>query len=105
MGKNGNKGEIIIYKADDGKAAIDVRLEQETVWLTQAQIAILFDKDARTISEHLANVYSEKELRKGATIRKVRLEGTISGPKNILSLPNASIGSPEFWMPAYNPRA
>ncbi len=73
-----NKGEIVIYKTGSGKTAIDVTLEDQTVWLTQAQMAILFDKDVRTISEHILNVYSERELQKKSTIRNfriVRIEG------------------------------
>ncbi|MDO8505895.1 MAG: RhuM family protein [bacterium] len=62
------KGEIIIYK--DKKAEIEVRLENETVWLTQAQMADLFQKDVRTISEHIRNVYSEGELKEPDTVYK-----------------------------------
>jgi hypothetical protein len=68
-----HKGEVLIYRADDGKTNIDVTLEDETVWLTQVQMARLFGKDARTVSEHIANVYQEKELRRDPTIRKFRL--------------------------------
>lgn len=71
-----NKGEIVIYKAGKGQTAIDVTLEDQTVWLTQAQMAFLFDKDIRTISEHIGNVYSEKELTKKPTIRKFRIVRT-----------------------------
>lgn len=65
------KGEIAIYTAD-GQAQLEVRLEEETVWLTQAQMAELFDKDVRTVSEHIKNVYDEKELEKISTLRKFR---------------------------------
>lgn len=71
------KGEIAIYTAG-GEAQLEVRLQEDTVWLTQAQMAELFDKDVRTISEHIKNVYDEKELERTSTIRKfriVRIEG------------------------------
>ena len=62
------KGEIIIYK--DRKAEIEVRLENETVWLTQAQMAHLFGKNVSSISEHIQNIYTEGELQKEHTIYK-----------------------------------
>ena len=70
---------IIIYQPHADQPAIYVRLEGETVWLSQRQMGELFDVDVRTISEHLSNVFSSGELEKEATIRKfriVRREGT-----------------------------
>jgi len=70
--------EIILYQNPDGNIKLDVRLEEETVWLTQAQMGQLFGKDKRTISEHINNIYSEEELEKSSTVRKfrtVQLEG------------------------------
>lgn len=70
--------KIEIYISDDGEAQLSVALEQDTAWLSQAQMGLLFDKDVRTINEHLSNIYTEGELEIGATIRKfriVRLEG------------------------------
>ena len=70
---------IIIYQPHADQPAIDVRIEGETVWLSQRQMAELFDVDVRTISEHLSNVFSSGELEKEATIRKFRIvrhEGT-----------------------------
>lgn len=54
--------EILIYKNKEGNLAIDERLEEETVWLTQDQMATLFGKDKRTISEHIRNIFKEGEL-------------------------------------------
>jgi len=76
---NESKNSIIIYQPHADQPAIDVRLEGETVWLSQRQMGELFDVDVRTISEHLSNVFSSGELEKEATIRKfriVRREGT-----------------------------
>jgi hypothetical protein len=52
---------------------LGIRIEDENVWLTQKQIAQLFDVDVRTVNEHLVNIFSEKELEEEATIRKFRI--------------------------------
>jgi len=73
------RSEIILYQTEDGRTRVQCRFENETLWLTQALIAVLFEKDVRTINEHLMNIFEEGELRREATIRKfriVRLEGT-----------------------------
>ncbi len=62
--------QIIIYKAEDGQTQIDVKVEAETVWLTQKQMALLFEKNIMTINEHIRNIYSEGEVKKKPTIRK-----------------------------------
>ena len=70
---------IIIYQPNTDQPAIDVRIEGETVWLSQRKMGELFGVNVRTISEHLSNVFSSGELEKEATIRKfriVRREGT-----------------------------
>lgn len=67
-----NSGEILFYQTDDGSTRIDVRLHEETVWLTQMQMAELFQKDKRTISEHVANIYQERELQAESTVRNFR---------------------------------
>jgi hypothetical protein len=73
------KGDILIYSNNDGTVKIDVQLQEETVWLTQVQMATLFGKAKSTISEHTKNVFSEGELDKKATVRNFRTvqqEGT-----------------------------
>jgi hypothetical protein len=67
-----NTGEIILYRNTEGNIKIDVRLEEETVWLTQDQIATLFGKGRSTITEHIGNVYEERELEQNPTCRKFR---------------------------------
>ena len=57
-----NENQIVIYKTNDGQTAIDVRLENDTVWLTQAQMAQLFQKDRTVIGRHIRNVFREGEL-------------------------------------------
>jgi len=68
--------ELLIYQTEDGRTRIQVRLEDETVWLTQKLMAELFQKDVRTISEHIRNIYEEGELPPEATIRKFRIVQT-----------------------------
>lgn len=73
------QSSIILYQTEDGQTRIQCRFENETIWLTQALLAELFQKDVRTINEHLVNIFEEGELSREATIRKfriVRLEGT-----------------------------
>ena len=68
-----------IYTTDDGQTQIEIRLEQETLWLSQAQMATLFDKDSDTIGLHLKNIYKEGELDQTATTEEssvVRQEGS-----------------------------
>lgn len=67
------KGDVLIYQGRGGKSRLEVRLVDKTVWLTQTQMARLFVKDRRTISEHLSTVFKEKELDRISTIRKFRI--------------------------------
>ncbi len=69
-------GQFLVYEAEDGQIKIEVRLEDETVWLTQRLMSELFQKDVRTISEHVTNVYEDGELTPEATIRKFRIVQT-----------------------------
>jgi hypothetical protein len=63
-------GEILIYQNNEGNIKIDVRLEEETVWLTQDQMAVLFGKSKSTINEHIKNIYSEGELEESTSLKK-----------------------------------
>ncbi|MGY4384524.1 hypothetical protein ACVWYN_001550 [Pedobacter sp. UYP24] len=56
------QNQIIIYQTPNGETAIDVKIEKETVWLTQAQIVELFERDQSVISRHIKNIFKEKEL-------------------------------------------
>jgi len=66
-------GEIVLYQTEDGRTRVECRFADETLWLSQALIAELFQKDVRTINEHLQNIYDEGEIDPGATIRKFRI--------------------------------
>ncbi|MFC1612703.1 hypothetical protein ACFL23_00005 [Patescibacteria group bacterium] len=61
--------QIIIYNTKDGKAKLDVRLENETVWLSQKQMAELFDTTKQNISLHLNNIFTERELLKDSVVK------------------------------------
>ena len=54
------ENQIVIYQTDNGQTAIDVRLENEMLWLTRHQIAVLFDRDYKTISKHINNALQEE---------------------------------------------
>ncbi len=64
--------EIILYQTEDGQTKIQTRLENETVWLTQAQITALFGKAKSTISEHIKNIFAEGELEEISVVRNFR---------------------------------
>ena len=91
MGENGNsvndpQGEIVIYQSADGRAKIDVRFVDETVWLTQQQLVSLYQSSKANISEHIKNIYAEGELDEEATVRKfrtVRQEGERQVSRNV----------------------
>lgn len=78
--------QIIIYQAKNGQTRLDVRLEDETVWLTQEQMADLYGKSKSTINEHIKNVYEEKELEKESTMRKFGISEFSTKPTNFYNL-------------------
>lgn len=68
--KNNSDSDIILYQTEDGQTRVDVKVDGDTVWLTQSQMAELFEKSVSTINEHISNVYDEGELEKASTLRK-----------------------------------
>jgi hypothetical protein len=70
--KNDKHSEFIIFKTQDEKISVDVRFEDETVWLTQDQMAMLFDKVKSTISEHIKHIFEEGELDENSVVRNFR---------------------------------
>ena len=77
-GPDPGKGQFLVYEAEDGQVKIDVRLEDETVWLTQKLMADLFQTTKQNISLHIQSVFDEGELAPKATVKKyltVRREG------------------------------
>jgi hypothetical protein len=80
------KGEIALYKAADGGATLEVRLENDTVWLSLNQIADLFSRDKSVVSRHLRNVFNEKELDRKSTVAffaTVQVEGGRRVARNV----------------------
>ena len=65
-------GEIVIYQTENGQTKIDVRFEDETVWLTQAQLVDLYGSSKANVSEHIKHIFEEEELSKDTTVRKFR---------------------------------
>ncbi|WP_057936251.1 RhuM family protein [Algoriphagus resistens] len=76
------ENQIEIYQGSDGQTQIEVKFEQDTVWLNQKQLAELFGKDVRTISEHIKTIYKTQELEKDSTIRNFRIV-QLEGKRNI----------------------
>ena len=80
------KGELIIYQTEDGLTKIDVRMDDDTVWLSLDQMAELFQRDKSTISRHIKNVFQEGELSEDATVANfatVQSEGDRQVSRNI----------------------
>ena len=65
------KGEIVIYQTQDGITKLDVRLDGDTVWLSQEQMAQLFERDKSVITRHISNIYAEGELSRESTSAKI----------------------------------
>jgi hypothetical protein len=65
--------EFLIFTKQAGESSIEVRVEDETVWLTQKLLAVLFELSVPTINEHLANLYAQEEITKVSTIRSFRI--------------------------------
>ncbi len=67
------QNKIEIYQSKDKQTVVEVKFEQETIWLSQKQMSELFNKDVRTINEHIKTIYKTEELIKNSTIRKFRI--------------------------------
>ena len=79
--------QFLIYQNQEGDVKIDVRFQDETIWLSQAEMSVLFSKDKRTISEHISNIFKEGELDKNSVIRNFRTIAT---------------DGKEYWVKYYN---
>ena len=69
----GKSGEVVFYEAPDGQVALDLRLEQDTVWLTQGQMAELFSRERSVITKHINNVFGENELAKKSNVQNLHI--------------------------------
>ena len=74
-----------MFASGDGRVRVECRFESDTIWLSQAAMAELYDKDVRTINEHLINIFSEGELVQNSTIRKFRIVAfSLNSPSAIM---------------------
>lgn len=69
------KNEILLFEASDKSITLPVNIEQETVWLSANQMAVLFDRDEKTVRKHINNVFSENEVEKVNNTQKMRVAG------------------------------
>jgi len=67
---------IEIYKSEDGQIRLEVQLKEETVWLTQAQLVVLFGRDQSVISRHVRNIFKESELVRESNMQKMHIAGS-----------------------------
>jgi hypothetical protein len=81
-----NDSQIILYQTEDGKTKVEVEMDGDTVWLTQDQMAELFEKSKSTINEHIQNIYTEKELTEAETMRKFGISEFFTKPTNYYNL-------------------
>ena len=86
LDRDQRKSEILIYQNTDGRISLDVMLDQETVWLTIAQMAELFQKSRSTINEHILNIYKEGELEEDVSLRKIGNSDFSVKPTNYYNL-------------------
>jgi len=68
-----SKSDFILFKTEDDKISVDVRFEDETVWLTQDQMAELFERDRSVIVKHISNIFSEGELEEKSNVQKLHI--------------------------------
>ena len=78
--------EIVLYQSEDGNVKVDVLFQDETVWLTQEQMAMLFGKARSTINEHIQNIYQEGELQESNSMRKFGIFEFSMKPTNYYNL-------------------
>ena len=71
-----NNSEILLYQTEDGQTKIDVRLEEETVWLSQAQMSELFQKERSVITKHIKNIFEERELQEESNVQILHISGS-----------------------------
>lgn len=81
-----NQSELIIYTTEDGLTKVDVTFDEDTVWLTQDQMATLFQKAKSTINEHIQNIYEQGELSEADTMKKFGISEFSKKPTNFYNL-------------------
>lgn len=84
ISSSNDKGHIIIYQTEDGLTHINVKIEDETVWLTQAQLCSLYQTSKSNISEHIKHIFQEGELEEKAVVRKFRTTAADGKSYNVI---------------------
>ena len=82
--KDYNNSEILIYQSENGMTKIDVKMEDETVWLTQAQLCELYQTSKSNVSEHIKHIFEEGELEEDSVVRKFRTTGADGKKYNVI---------------------
>ena len=82
--KDQNNSEILIYQSENGMARIDVKVVDETVWLTQAQLCELYRTSKSNVSEHIKHIFEEGELEEDSVVRKFRTTGVDGKSYNVI---------------------
>lgn len=72
-----DRGEVVLYRTEDGRTALDVRLAGETVWPTQAQMVDLLGRERSIITKHIRNIFSQGELKQKGNVQKMHIRVTI----------------------------
>ena len=85
-------GEIVVYQSEDGRIKLDIRLERETLWMTQSDMAALFQCTPDNVSFHLKNIYEEGELE----LRSTTEEFSVVAPESTFSLERLSLPSERY---------
>ena len=85
ISKNLGNGDILIYQSEDGRTHIDVRMEQETVWLTQQQLCELYQTSKSNVSEHIKHIFEDGELDENVVVRKFRTTTKIKTMPDVLN--------------------
>ena len=80
-----NEMAFVIFKTEDEKIAVDVRFEEETVWLSQEQMAVLFERDRSVIVKHIANIFSEGELEEKSNVHFLHIANSDKFFRNVES--------------------
>ena len=86
-----NNSEILLYQTEDGQTKIDVRLEEETVWLSQAQMGQLFQKERSVITKHINNIFNEGELEEKSNVQFLHIANSDSAVKDSLTAQDGRI--------------
>ena len=85
-------GEVVLYRTPDGETVVDVRLEQRTVWLTQAQMADLFQRERSVITKHINNVFRENELDLEGNVQNLHIANSDKPVASREREPRAGVG-------------